>query len=585
MTPAEWDSVADLFAEAVEFGANERRRFLDRQGRPGNLLRDEVERLLEEHDRTAGPLDRPLWLESEDSAAELRVEQPRAGRVLNGRYRIERFLTRGGTASVYLARDEHLAGKRVIAKFLNCWARELPWIQERLRHEMEALARIDHRGVVGVLDAGETEDGVPFLVVEYIDGVTLREEMQRGAITPARAARIIREIGCAASAAHARGVLHCDLKPENIMLEEPGTTDEAVRLIDFGIARLRQPEAAEATHTTHFAGTTQYMAPEQLRGKPGSASDIYAIGIVMHEMVTGQRPFAAASPVELYEQQKAGMPDGRKLPWPVARAIAKELSFRPERRSPSAAEAGESMARAVLEPADATGGVGISRRAAAAAIAGAVGCLGGAYAWRTLSDGRLEPGQRVVELPPASEPLEHGFQIRGQIDYRVVANADASGLDAIRVTTSDQGGYYHPLSPSQAAAASRRGWKMMFEARVEEGGISCHIDHPGAAHRYAINLLRTPQGRDMVRLPVSTTPLLQGMDWEIPGPPGHRHSMALVLDPARGAAELWVDGAKRLSGYQGMDDFRYRRGFEFGAAIYLSRRASGVIWKARLEIG
>jgi serine/threonine-protein kinase len=147
---------------------------------------------------------------------------------------------------------------------------------------------------------------LPFLVIEYIDGVTLRMEMARGPIVLDRIPRILRETGRAVDAAHQKGVLHRDLKPENIMLERPATPEERVRLIDFGIARLEEPSGAAATQLTQFAGTTHYMASEQLRGKPCPASDIYALAVVAYEMLAGERPFAAASPVDMYEKQRAG---------------------------------------------------------------------------------------------------------------------------------------------------------------------------------------------------------------------------------------------------------------------------------------
>src|SRR5262249_23225247 len=199
------------------------------------------------------------------------VEENRwTGKILNGRYRIERFLARGGAGAVYVARDEQLADRAVVVKFLE---HQDPWLKTKFHEEMEALARIDHHGVVGILDAGEDP---PFLVIEYIDGVTLRSEIQKGPMDPARVARLMRQIGSAVSAAHEKGILHRDLKPENIMLER----GDILRLIDFGIARVDRPDEDTLTQTTRFAGTTQYMAPEQLAGRPRPASDIYAMGVI-----------------------------------------------------------------------------------------------------------------------------------------------------------------------------------------------------------------------------------------------------------------------------------------------------------------
>jgi serine/threonine-protein kinase len=490
-------------------------------------------------------------------------------------------------ASVYLARDQQVADRRVIVKFLHAWARQYAWLKSKFRQETEALARIDHHSVVGVLDAGETSDGLPFLVIEYIDGATLRSEMQRGAMDLSRAAGIIGETGRAVAAAHAKGVLHRDLKPENVMLEEPGTPQERVRLIDFGIARLEGPETGMATQVTQFAGTTAYMAPEQLRGKPTQSSDIYAIGVIAYEMLAGVRPFAAATPVELYEQQRGGaksdpLRQRQEIPERAVRLILKQLSFRAEDRSASAREAGEGIAAALLGLA---GGRWSRRRAAAVTIGGAAALAGGGYTWWTQGQDTLSNSERVIELPPASEPLEHGFRPDGAIEYRAITNSDATAIDAVRITSSEQGWYSHGLSPVQSLAASRRGWRIIFEAKVEEGTLFCAIDYQHAKQRYSLNLFRTEGGPDVARLVTAAVPVTRGLEWPIPGPAGERHQLVMALTPPGETTELWVDGVKRLSGGFGMDDFRYRRGLDFGLTRYHSVRAAGVVWKVRLEIG
>ena len=160
-----------MFARVLELAGSERERLLSSEE---PALRREVERLLREHESGSGPLDEPL------SACIVPVEEDLwTGRLLKDRYRIESFLARGGAAAVYRARDEQIGGRRVIVKFLHAWARQYAWLKQKFLQEMEALARIRHRGVVSVLDAGETPDRLPFLVIEYVDGVTLRSELER----------------------------------------------------------------------------------------------------------------------------------------------------------------------------------------------------------------------------------------------------------------------------------------------------------------------------------------------------------------------------------------------------------------------
>ena len=578
MSPGEREHARFLFAEALGLAPADRPGYLDRECGAEDSIRRSVEALLAEHECGSGVLDRPLFAPPVEPAADVWT-----GKLLNSRYRIERFLARGGSSAVYLARDQQIAGKRVVVKFLHAWGPEFGRLKARFRQEMEVLARIDHYGVVGVLDTGETADGLPFLVIEYITGVTLRSEMGRGPMAPARAARLIRQIGRAVGAAHAQGVLHRDLKPENIMLESPGAAEERVRLIDFGIARL--DDAAAATNTTQFAGTTPYMAPEQLRGKACAASDVYAMAVLAYEMLAGQRPFSGAGPIEIYEQQKAGarlkpLLD-RGISEPAARLIAQQLAFRPQDRSASAPEAADAAADALLDSRNRFW----SRRRAIAALGGGgiVAAAGGLAAWSGRNS--LSPAERIIELPPGSEPLEHGFLARSDIDNRVIMNADATRIDGIRLVSGDQGGYYHPLRRTQAAVANRAGWKAAFEAAVEEGNAYLNVDIADAPARYLLILIASQGSGDIVRLFTGYTPAFHGIDLALDGAPGARHRYTLARAPGSQSADLWVDGVKRYSGYAGITQYVYRRGPEIGVNRYRSARGAGVFWGFRFEIG
>jgi serine/threonine protein kinase len=568
MDASQWSRISHLFASAAELPTAERWRLLEAEP---EIVRVEVVRLLNEHLRS-GVLDRQIASGTDDRWS---------GTTLNGRYRIERFLARGGAGAVYLARDEQIAGRAVVVKFLE---RQDAWLRNKFRAEMEALARIDHHGVVGILDAGETADGVPFLVIEYIDGMTLRSEIQKGPLDIARVARFIRHIGDAVSAAHEKGVLHRDLKPENIMLERAGTPGETVRLIDFGIASLDRSNEEMATQTTRFAGTTMYMAPEQLVGRPEPASDIYAIGVIAYEMLTGGRPFVAASPVDLYERQRAGVRSGPRragseIPPSAARAVLKQLSFRPQDRSASALEASEEIALAL------EGKVREAwprRRVTALLASGAGLAAGGTYLWRRSRP--LDPAERAIELPMGTEPLENGFQKNLDLDYHVLPNDDATGFDSMRVVTGDQGSYSHAFSAAQAHHAQRAGWKLTFQAAVEDGDIFASIDNPLAPCRFVAFLLRTPGQPDSANLMLHAAPVKQYIGRPLPGPAGARRRVVMTWRPL-GQAELWVDDVRLIGGYLGEPNFRYARGLEFGAGRWRSARGAGVFWNIRVEIG
>ena len=275
-----------------------------------------------------------------------------AGQRIKDRYVIQRELGRGGFGAVYLAHDEELDSRRVVVKvLLDKGAEKDEWVLRKFQEEKQALARIEHPGVVGILDAGALPDGTPFLVMQFVDGVTLRSAMRAGQpLAFDRVASLLLQVGQALSAAHDRGVLHRDLKPENIMIQDLGNGAEVVKIIDFGIASVRSPDATSAIETS-IAGSGPYMAPEQLRGKPGPASDIWALGVIAYEMLTGRRPFETASLAQLYFVQQEGVkikpcdlrPD---LPAAAQAAILRALSFEASDRCSRAREFGEDLARA-----------------------------------------------------------------------------------------------------------------------------------------------------------------------------------------------------------------------------------------------
>ena len=277
------------------------------------------------------------------------------GTVLDGRYLIERELGRGGIGVVYLARDQQLMSKPVVIKILLDQVFETDsdgWVKKKFRQEVEALARIDHPGVVGVLQTGELPNGRPYLVMQYIEGKSLRSVMKPEGMNLEYVAHIIRQIGQALTSAHDRGIFHRDLKPENIMLQSLGEGEDHVKLIDFGVATVKDSQVAANRATTMVAGTVGYMAPEQLIGKPSAASDTYALGVIAYEMVTGRRPFNPDSPYQLLGLQREGVrvkpADLRpSLPAQAQAVILKALSYEQEDRQARARDLGDELSRAL----------------------------------------------------------------------------------------------------------------------------------------------------------------------------------------------------------------------------------------------
>lgn len=276
------------------------------------------------------------------------------GVLLKDRYMIEGELGRGGIGVVYLARDTQLMNRRVVVKVLledSGNSLNNPWFKKKFEQEIEALIRLDHPGIVGVLDVGTMPDGKEFFVMQYVEGSPLRK-MVKGQMNFAQVARIVRQVGQALTSAHDKGIVHRDLKPENIMVHQVSDDEELVKLIDFGIASVKDSQVATSAEKTKVAGALPYMAPEQLRGQPDASSDIWALGAMAYEMLTGRLPFYAETLVQLYELQKHGLPVNpsnlrHDLPPAAEAALIKSMAFDPAQRFRRAKELGEELARAL----------------------------------------------------------------------------------------------------------------------------------------------------------------------------------------------------------------------------------------------
>lgn len=273
------------------------------------------------------------------------------GQVLNGRFVIESELKRGGMGVVYLARDKQLHSRPVVVKVLLDEAYQSEYVVQKFRQEVEALSRIDHPGIVGIIDAGELPNGRPYIVMQYVEGVTLRSVMSVEGMNLERTAELLRQVGRALAAAHGRGILHRDLKPDNIMLQDLGSGEEQVKIIDFGIAKVKDSVVAPSTSLNLSPGTVAYMAPEQLNGRPITpATDIFALGTIAYEMVTGRKPFNPETGFELLQMQQSGVrvkPGDLRpsLPEEAEGVILKALAYDPSERYQDPKEFADQFAR------------------------------------------------------------------------------------------------------------------------------------------------------------------------------------------------------------------------------------------------
>ncbi len=286
--PEKWDRVKELFALALEREPGERSNFLREACAGDDGLRTEIESLLSSFDGA------PTFLE-DCPAAHLLSEQTRAsaGKKI-GAYRIVREIGRGGMAVVYLGeRDDQSYRKQVAIKMVKPGI-DTEQILHRFRNERQTLAALDHSNIVKLLDGGSTEDGLPYLVMEYVEGLPIDQYCDLHTLSIDDRLRLFRQVCSAVQYAHDNLVIHRDLKPGNILIAKGGVP----RLLDFGIAKLLNPGLTQvplATRTGWRPMTPEYASPEQIRGGAiTTAADVYSLGILLFELLTGHRPYRAA---------------------------------------------------------------------------------------------------------------------------------------------------------------------------------------------------------------------------------------------------------------------------------------------------
>src|SRR5215204_1134063 len=239
------------------------------------------------------------------------------GTVLSSRYKLEARLGSGGMSTVYLARDTTL-DRQVAVKVMHREMSEQADQLERFRQEARSVAKLSHPNVVSVIDAGE-DGGHPYIVFEYVEGETLKQRIGRdGALAPQEAIAYAIEVARGLSVAHARNMVHRDIKPQNVLIDAEGRA----KLTDFGISR--QLEQDGMTATGRVLGTTDYVAPEQAMGHPvDQRSDIYSLGVVLYEMLVGQVPFHADSQVGVaMKHVNEELPDVQRRRPEVSAAVA-----------------------------------------------------------------------------------------------------------------------------------------------------------------------------------------------------------------------------------------------------------------------
>ncbi len=380
---------------------------------------------------------------------------PTIGTVLGGTYRLVRPLAQGGCGDVYVAKHERL-GSEVAVKVLHPSLAGNAVALARLRQEADIMSAVRHPHIVQILDFNVTEAGVPFLVMELLQG----RPLTRGAVSgvpfePRAALHIVEQIAQALGAAHAHGIVHLDLKPDNVILISTDGRDDFVKVIDFGISRATWQ--ARPANEPLIAGTPEYMSPEQARGMPAEIdhyADQFALASLSYRLLTGQEPFAGADPVAILEQvvNQRQQPASQLAPWlgaGVDTVLDQGMSKRTTDRYPTVAAFAEALQGAI----DA---IAIDRRRFS----------------------RATPQPLVAELAPSPSPISMSMEMSAEDSQPPVRRAEPDTLPFLRkVRTGGLGRRSGALllavvaaallwfSPATRAAAAASGYQARVRAR------------------------------------------------------------------------------------------------------------------------
>jgi eukaryotic-like serine/threonine-protein kinase len=379
------------------------------------------------------------------------IVDPLVGMVLQDRYRILDKVADGSMGSVYRAERLQL-GRRVAIKFLHAsYARDPNFIQ-RFERETVVMSKLAHPHCVSVIDFGVQE--APYVVMEFVAGRTLRSVIEGGRLSVERAVHITRQVLAGLAHAHAQGIVHRDIKPANIMLSEATGTGEHVRILDFGLATLRDAHSSELSHSMIVVGTPNYMSPEQsLAGKVDGRADIYSTGICLFEMLTGQKPYNAEDTYELLLQHRnspiprlAEVVRGAEFPPGLQAVIDRALAKEPQERFATAIEFAEALEEATA-PVQNSG-----------------------------------PVMTAVAPPPPPQPQPPPIVPSGNTSEMAYANTQAIRSQAEpRVKKRGLG----PLSTLVAllllGGAGWIGWKTYQARKKTEGPLASRVDKPGAS--------------------------------------------------------------------------------------------------------
>ncbi len=294
MTPEQWGKIEELFNQAVEMPLDERELFLNDSCGEDSQLRQQVEKLIQADQEAGNFIESTAPLSHITKLVDGSLSYPEDGLIGKqiGAYKLEREIGRGGMGAVYLAsRADNVFFKRVAIKLIKR-GMDTDFIVRRFRNERQILANLDHPNIAHLFDGGSTEDGLPYFVMEYIEGEPINRYCDKRKLSISDRLKLFQQVCSAVQYAHLNQIVHRDIKPGNILVTDEGKP----KLLDFGIAKLLNPEFAidtlDPTATAMRLMTPEYASPEQARGERVTpSSDQYSLGMLLYELITGHRPY------------------------------------------------------------------------------------------------------------------------------------------------------------------------------------------------------------------------------------------------------------------------------------------------------